>query len=234
MRRSTADLEDVRPSQCLPWPADDIVAALEPLVLPERRARLQAVASGRVCSVVVVLEALHDPHNVAAVLRTADAMGVGEVHLVAGDEAPTLSRRVTKGCERWLDLYVHPSPHPCVAALRARGYALYVADARADTALDVVAHAPRVAVVFGNEHRGVSPALRALADGAFAVPMRGMVESLNVSVAAAITLHAATQHRVGELGPDEARAQYARCLYDAVRDPEPVLARYRATRAAQR
>jgi len=215
----------------LPWPAEEIVTGLEDIVEGRRRERLWSVATGRLRSVVVVLEGLIDPHNVAAVLRTSDAMGVGEVHLVDRETVPSLSTRITKGCERWLDLYVHRDPLACAEVLRARGYALYVADAHADTPLAQVAHCPQVALVFGNEHDGVSPALRAAADGSFAIPMRGLVESLNVSVAAAIALHATTAHRPGELDPTEARAQYARYLYDAVRDPEAVLARRRADRA---
>ncbi len=230
MRRTTPDLLDVRPSVALPFPADEIIAGLEDLVLPARRDRLWAVATGRLKSVVMVLEGVIDPHNVAAVLRTGDAMGVGEVHLVDRGVAPRLSTRITKGCERWLDLFVHTDPRECVRVLHVRGFSVYVADPRADTTLGAVARCPRVALAFGNEHQGVSQDLRDAADGSFAIPMRGMVESLNVSVAAAITLHAATAHRPGELEPDEVRAQYARCLYESVRDPEAVLARRRADR----
>jgi len=86
-----------------------------------------------------------------------------------------------------------------------------------------LAERPKVAVVFGNEHRGPSEAMRARAEGTYAIPMRGFVESLNVSVAAAITLHALTADRRGELSEPEREALIARWLLATVRDGERVV-----------
>jgi tRNA (guanosine-2'-O-)-methyltransferase len=125
-----------------------------------------------------------------------------------------------------MDLRRHASPEACAASLRERGYALFVADMRATTVLDEIAAMPRVALAFGNEHEGISPDLRAVADGAFAVPMRGMVESFNVSVAAAITLGAVTRNRGGDLGVEEGLTLKARFLMESVREPEMIIERY--------
>jgi tRNA (guanosine-2'-O-)-methyltransferase len=80
-----------------------------------------------------------------------------------------------------------------------------------------------LAIVFGNEHRGVSEALRALSDGTYAIPMNGFVESLNVSVAAAITMHAATEGRAGDLTAHDQQALRARFMLNSVRNGEVIV-----------
>lgn len=209
-----------------------IEGALEPLLLPERLARFDAVARARLCSVVVVLEAIVDPHNTAAVLRSADAFGVGEVHFIDLGVRPLLAKRITRGTERWLDIYMHRDSSSCIEGLKKRGFEVYVADTRATMTLDEVASRPKVALVFGNEHEGPTLTARSAATGSFAIPMRGMVESLNVSVAAAITLQRVTQHRPGDLGDREARALRARFLLESVREHALVIERYLRDRRA--
>ena len=230
MRRSNPDLSVLSGASALPYPAEDIIAALQEVVLPERLERLRVVAAARIASVTVVLESVIDPHNTAAVLRTSDAHGVGEVHMIEQGHKPLLAKRVTRGCERWMDIVLHRATAPCVAGLRARGYELWLADMSGTATLEEVARRPRVALVFGNEHLGASAEMRAACAGTFAVPMRGMVESLNVSVAAGITLHTVTKDRPGDLGEDAVRALRARFLMESVRNPELVIERWRQTR----
>ena len=230
MRRTNPDLSDLTGAPALPYPAEDIIAALQEVVLPERLARLAAVADARLGSVAVVLESVIDPHNTAAVMRTSDAHGIGEVHMIEQGTKPLLAKRVTRGCERWMDVMIHGSTPPCVEGLRARGYELWLADMSGTATLEQVALRPKVALVFGNEHLGASAEMRAACTGTFAVPMRGMVESLNVSVAAGIALHAVTKDRPGDLGEREVRALRARFLMESVRSPELVIERWRKTR----
>ncbi|MBK6536038.1 MAG: RNA methyltransferase [Deltaproteobacteria bacterium] len=230
MRRTNPDLSDLTGAPALPYPAEDIIAALQEVVLPERLARLDEVAAARVSSVTVVLESVIDPHNTAAVMRTSDAHGIGEVHMIEQGTKPLLAKRVTRGCERWMDVMIHGSTPPCVEGLRARGYELWLADMSGTATLEQVALRPKVALVFGNEHLGASAEMRAACTGTFAVPMRGMVESLNVSVAAGIALHAVTKDRPGDLGEREVRALRARFLMESVRSPELVIERWRKTR----
>lgn len=227
MRRSTPGVFEPTPSaSALRWPVEVIENALSPLVQPERLARFEAVSRARLRSVVLVLEAVIDPHNTAAVLRSADAFGVGEVHLIDRGTRPLITQRITRGADRWLDLHVHRDSRVCATALRSRGYEVYVADVRATTTLDEIAARPDVALVFGNEHTGASPEMREGSSGSFAIPMRGMVESLNVSVAAAISLQAVTRGRAGDLDPHEARCLRARYLLESVRAHELVIERY--------
>lgn len=189
---------------------------------PERFRRLYTVAARRTRHVTVVLEAVDDGHNQAAVLRSADAFGVQDVHVLVGKAPFRPSEGVARGSERWLTIHRHPSPEAAFSALRAAGYVI-AASALDPTAvpLEALDFARPTAFVFGNEKDGLSEAARALADVRFIVPMVGFVESLNVSVAAAITLYTATQKAralVGErffLGRDERRALLGRWLRQA-------------------
>ena len=231
MRRTTPGVFAAEPStSVLPWPVEVIEEALSPLILPERLARFEAIANARLRSVVLVLESVIDPHNTAAVLRTSDAFGVGEIHLVDRGVRPLMAQRITKGCDRWLDLHIHRDSSACARGLKDRGYEVYVADVRATRTLDEVAARPNVALIFGNEHQGASPEMRAEAHGMFTIPMRGMVESLNVSVAAGIALHAVTRGRPGDLGESETRALKARFLIESVREHALVIERHLSER----
>jgi tRNA (guanosine-2'-O-)-methyltransferase len=135
------------------------------------------------------------------------------------------SQRVTQGCERWLDLTQHPSVEDCLAALRARDFRVYVATMDGTLGPEDLASIPRAAVVFGNEHSGVSGAAEALADGRYRIPMRGFSQSLNVSVAAAITLYYATAGRPGDLEDRDRQQLRARFMMLSVPRADEVIAR---------
>jgi tRNA (guanosine-2'-O-)-methyltransferase len=173
-----------------------------------------------------------DPHNVAAVLRSAEAFGTQEVHLLAGERAFVASQSVTQGGDRWLDIVRHASARACVEALHARGHRVYVATMDGDMRPADLATIPRVAVVFGNEHAGVGAELAALADGRYTIPMRGFAQSLNVSVAAALTLHAATRGRRGDLEPQDRLALRARWAMLSVDRADEILAAELEARSA--
>jgi tRNA (guanosine-2'-O-)-methyltransferase len=230
VRRDDPDAFEVDPEPPLPAPARVVIEALGPMLTERRRARIAAVVAGRTRAVVPVLEDLADPHNASAVMRSADAFGVQEIHVIEPGRRFAAARGVARGTHRWLDIVRHPDAGACVAALRSRGYAIYVAamDGEA-TPEDLRAH-QRVAVVLGNEHRGASPEMRALVDGTYQIPMAGFVESLNVSVAAAITLYVTTRGRHGDLSPDEQAVLEARFLMSSVRDAERVVVDHLATR----
>jgi tRNA (guanosine-2'-O-)-methyltransferase len=168
-----------------------------------------------------VLDGLLDPHNVSAVLRSADAFGVQEVHLIDRSEAFLVSPRITQGSDRWLDVVSHASPLACVLALRRRGHRVFVATMDGGVDPDALANEPRPAIVFGNERDGASREIIDLADATYTIPMQGFVQSLNVSVAAAITLHAAMRRRAGDLDPASREVMYARyCMLSVPRADE--------------
>jgi tRNA (guanosine-2'-O-)-methyltransferase len=185
-------------------------------VSDRRKARVQEILQNRLGSVVVVAEAVHRRHNTSAILRSAEAFGLHEVHMVTGRFRP--SHGAARGAERWLELVRHPQLRPCVEALRTRGFAFWIADLSDDAKSpeEVPVDQP-VAVLFGAELTGVSDEARSLADGVVSVPMRGLTTSLNVSAAAACTLHRISERRRalvggGDLAPERQKTFFEQWL----------------------
>lgn len=226
MMRGDPDTYLVPEQELLPAAAPVILAALEPLLTAERRARIDAVIGARSTAVTAVLDGLVDPHNVSAVLRSADAFGVQHVHVIQGTDPFLATTRIAQGADRWVDVIRHATSAACVRELRARGHRIFVASMEGAVAPEALAHEPRVAIVFGNEHSGVSQELRDLADGTYAIPMCGFVQSLNVSVAAAITLFSAMRGRPGDLDPEAALSLRARYVWKSVPQAEAILDEY--------
>lgn len=166
-----------------------------------RVARMVEVLDRRMGSVVLVVEAVRRRHNVSAILRTADALGLHQVHLVTGNFRP--SPGAARGSERWIDIHRHTSTAACLGELKDRGFRCYAADL-APTALtpeQVPVDGP-VALLFGSELSGVSDEARALVDGCVILPMLGFVESVNVSVAAALITRLVADRRRAIVGAD--------------------------------
>lgn len=194
-------------------------------LVPERRARVDAVVANRTRTLTVVMEAFCDPQNVNAVVRTCEAFGVQDLHVVEGPMKPwDRNKKISQNADKWVDVRRWTSTGECLAHLRAEGFAIYVThlDARARP-LGALSFAGKVALVFGNESRGVSEEALALADASYAIPMHGFVQSLNVSVAAAISLAKAVERREvergrhGDLGEAEAEALRERFYVLAVK-----------------
>jgi tRNA (guanosine-2'-O-)-methyltransferase len=206
-------------------------AALGPLLLDERRARIDAATGSRLGGLRVMIENLHDPHNGAAVLRSAEAFGVQRVDVIDGSKPFRFSSTVTQGCEKWLDVVRHRTLAAAVATLRADGFVLYAAVPDASVVLEDLDFARPAAVLVGNEHEGLSAGAIAAADVCFGIPMYGMTRSLNLSVAAALTIERATTLRRRALGApsdlDDAAvlALRARFYAASVRGAAAVLAR---------
>jgi tRNA (guanosine-2'-O-)-methyltransferase len=167
------------------------VRELDPksLLLSERRARVKRVAARRTRSIVVVLEDLEDPHNVAAVLRTCESFGVQEVHAIARNYSFHPNPKITQGAEKWLDLHLYRESERCLSLLKQRGYLLCAThlEEGGTSLLELPSDRP-LALVFGTEKVGVSQAALAACEVRFKIPMLGFSQSFNISVAAAICL----------------------------------------------
>jgi len=167
---------------------------------PERVQRFREVAEGRQQG-VVVLEDIHDPHNAEAVFRSCDAFGFQRVCLIFDQEEPFDPRRVGKltssSANKWLDFATYDSAEACLDALHEDGYEVVatVAGGEAEDLFEADLTASRIAVMLGNEQRGLSPEAVALADRLVTIPMAGMVRSLNLSVTAALLLYEVTRQR---------------------------------------
>ena len=225
MRREHPDVFDVTGPPELCAAPEIVITALSKVVTEKRHRRIQDVVATRSYSVVPVLEDPADPHNGSAVLRSCDAFGIQHVHVIPGPHGFKAARKVAKGAHRWLDVHTHRSAEVCATELKSNGYKIYVAAMEGTTTPEDLRNIEKVAVVFGNERRGVT-AMREHADGVYAIPMSGFVESLNLSVAAAVTLYTATAGRRGNLSNEEKKILEARYLMSTVRDAERVVDEY--------
>jgi tRNA (guanosine-2'-O-)-methyltransferase len=196
---------------------------LEPLTTDERRVRLRETLEHRLSSVTVLFDNPHDPHNGSAVLRSCDAFGVQRVHVVRGHEKFAASRMVSKGSERWVDVVDHTDPQVAADLLHQDGFKLLVTHPEGKLTPRDLPKLEKVALILGNERDGVSPELTAAADETIRIPMCGFVESLNVSVTAAILVQAACEGRNGDLTPTQFDNVYARWLTNSVPRAEEVL-----------
>jgi len=175
---------------------DGVGAAGKPITA-RRLARMRGTLSRRQPDLAVVMENIYDSHNVSAMLRSCDAVGAATAHLIYDiEEVPEISGGISVSAHRWLDLRRHATIADCYDELRSSGMRIYA------TTLGEFSHdlydldlTQPTALVFGNEVRGVSEEAAAMADGTVFIPMMGMVESLNVSVACAVSLYEALRQR---------------------------------------
>ena len=162
--------------------------------------RISNVLRHRQPDLTVVMENIHDPHNVSAVFRSCDAVGVMRVELLYNVEKfPRIGKKSSSSANKWLERRKHTSVDDCYSVLRSEGFKIYATHLTKDAVslydLDLT---QKVALVFGNEHRGVSDEAAARADGNFTIPMVGMIQSLNISVACAVSLYEAMRQRLAE------------------------------------
>jgi tRNA (guanosine-2'-O-)-methyltransferase len=190
-----------------------MIADLEPLVTPARRERLQAVIAARLQSVSVMMDAPHDPHNGAAVMRSCDAFGVQKLHVIERRGSFLVATSVARGAEKWVDVQLHRSEEALAAAVAEQGFEFVATDAEGELSPEDLKQIPRLMLVIGNERLGIAGELRRHCTRAVRVPMRGFVDSLNLSVSTAILLAAAVAGRPGDLPHAERRRLYARGLY---------------------
>jgi tRNA (guanosine-2'-O-)-methyltransferase len=165
---------------------------------PERRERLLSVLNKRQAGLTVVLENVQDPHNISAVMRTCDAVGIQEIY-VLNNKIPRHKKwgaKSSSSAAKWLTIHQFADVDECVVALRKKYDKIYTTHLATDAvSLYEIDFTGSVALVFGNEHGGVSEEIRALADGNFIIPQVGIIRSLNISVACAVSIYEALRQR---------------------------------------
>lgn len=170
-------------------------------MLPERLEKIKRVVRKRQSNLTVILENVHDHHNIGAVLRTCDAVGISEVFVLYTEahldrEYLEVGTRSARGARRWVDVRFYTDLEACFQHVKRdydKIYSTHLA-AGAVSAYDLDL-TESVALLFGNEHFGVSKEAQVYSDGNFIIPMVGMVQSLNISVACAVTLYEAYRQR---------------------------------------
>jgi len=165
---------------------------------PERQARLLHVLNKRQGDMTVVLENVFDPHNISAVMRTCDAVGIQDIY-VLNTRIPSHKKWGTKSSSsaaKWLTIHQFSDASNCFAALRKKYDIILTTHLSCDAVpLYSIDFTRRMALIFGNEHDGVSEEIRDLSDGNFIIPQVGIIKSLNISVACAVTLYEAFRQK---------------------------------------
>ena len=173
-----------------------------PLILfdmtPERNERLTAVLNKRQPDLTVVLENVFDPHNISAVMRTCDAVGIQDIYILNHKIPPhrKWGAKSSSSAAKWLSIHQFTDAAACFAELRKHYKKIYTTHLSTDAVgLHDLNLTEPVALVFGNEHSGVSDEIIAMADGNFIIPQVGIIKSLNISVACAVTLYEAFRQK---------------------------------------
>lgn len=166
------------------------------VLIDERRHVVDGVLDRRQPDLTVLAERLHKPRNFSAIIRTCDAVGINEVHAVPGEDGLSIHWNTSQGAEKWLGVRAHESLEEAALYLHDRGFQL-VAAHLSDEAVDYreIDYTRPTALMVGTELFGVSEQALMLADRQLMIPMKGMTQSLNVSVACAIVLYEAMRQR---------------------------------------
>ncbi|WP_428773742.1 tRNA (guanosine(18)-2'-O)-methyltransferase TrmH [Vibrio sp.] len=162
----------------------------------ERYQRIQQVLKARQPDLTLCLEEVHKPNNVSAVIRTADATGVHKIHAVWPNQQMRTLSHTSAGARNWVELDTHDTIGAAVNELKAQNMQVLVTNL-SDSAVDFrdIDYTRPTAIILGSEKVGASEQAKQLADQDIIVPMIGMVQSLNVSVASAVILYEAQRQR---------------------------------------
>ncbi|MBI1185411.1 RNA methyltransferase [bacterium] len=164
-----------------------------------RQKRIKEVLAQKQPDLTVVLENVHDPHNIMAVIRSCDAVGVYEIHVIESETARwdnRMGKKSSAGSKKWIKTNRYKNVDSCFSHLRSEGKKIFTTHlAQNSTDLYQLNLTQPMALVFGNEHDGVSEEALNKADGNFLIPQMGMIQSLNISVACAISLFEALRQR---------------------------------------
>lgn len=179
---------------------------------PEREERFKKVLDKRQDDLTIVLENVFDPHNISAVMRTCDAVGIQDIHILNTKitKHKKWGARSSSSASKWLTIHQHTNASACFAEIRNK-YPLILATHLSSDAVSLfeIDFTKPVALIFGNEHDGVSEEIRALADGNFIIPQVGMIHSLNISVACAVSLYEAFRQKQGATHYNKVKLQEA-------------------------
>jgi len=188
--------------------AAEVKEMLGPFIEEGRKETFDNVARLRTYNLLPIVENLHDKGNIAAVCRSAEALGIGHIHIVAPRGAKykktqpiTKSGRTSAGSEKWLHVKQFPTTEECLSAAKEAGYQIVVTALDPESVpLSAIDFSKPTAFVLGNEVMGVSDEAKSMADHKAIIPMSGFVESFNISVAGALIMYHAYLDRMTKLG----------------------------------
>ncbi|MFN8790541.1 MAG: TrmH family RNA methyltransferase [Bdellovibrionales bacterium] len=171
-----------------------------PLLTPERREKIERVVAGRNFGNAVVLEGIYDRGNVSAVMRTAEALGFVNFHVIETQEKFKEANRVTQGADKWTEVIKWKKTRDAVTYLKSKGHRIVVTSLEAAKPISEIDWTTPTALVLGNEKDGISQEMLELSDERIIIPMNGFVQSFNISVAGALSLYHIYLDRTQKLG----------------------------------
>ena len=164
-------------------------------ITEHKKSVMEGVLSRRTRFLTVVLEDIFKPHNASAVIRTCDCFGLQDIHVLEKTTEYKVNPYVTRGASQWVDLHRYErkeasSVDACFESLRSKGYKIYgTSPAASSMSIYELQPTEKLALVFGNEHEGISDEVKSKADGLVHIPMLGFTDSFNISVSASIFLY---------------------------------------------
>lgn len=158
-------------------------------ITAERKSKISEILSARSTFLTVVIEDIYQLHNTSAVVRSCDAFGVQQLHVIERKYGKRIDAEIALGAQKWVDVFRYKCPQDCVDQLKSQGYKIIVTSPHLNASTpETISLDKPIALFFGNEKKGVSEELISQADGFMSIPMLGFSESLNISVAAAIAM----------------------------------------------
>lgn len=164
-------------------------------ITENKKSVMERVLAERTRFITVVLEDIFKPHNASAVLRTCDCFGIQDIHVIEKINSYKVNPYVARGASQWVDLHKYDqksgsSVQACFQSLRNKGYKIYGTSVDSNSiSLQELEPSEKIALVFGNEHEGISEEVKSNCDGLVHIPMLGFTDSFNISVAASILLY---------------------------------------------
>ncbi|TBW29014.1 RNA methyltransferase [Gramella sp. KN1008] len=167
---------------------------LQDYLTPRRKALFEKVLTERTNHITLVCQDVYQLHNTSAVVRSCDVFGIQNLHVIEEKFPRRIDKEIAMGAQKWVDINRYNSARECISSLREKGYRIVATSPHHDShLLDDFDISSPAAIFFGTEKEGLSDEVLEQADATVKIPMVGFTESLNISVAAAITLHVLTQ-----------------------------------------
>jgi tRNA (guanosine-2'-O-)-methyltransferase len=180
-------------------PPDHIIETLSPYLTDQRKARIESVISHRLDSITVAIECPADINNALAIVRTCEALGVSTIHIISAEHDARYINIITKSAFYWVTIFSHATLDDFITAMKNESRKIAGAIMSAEKNISEVKIDQSICLLLGNEHRGLSKEAKNACDFFYSIPMCGMTDSLNLSVAAAISLFDVTQRKRAQL-----------------------------------
>ncbi|MEC7838986.1 MAG: RNA methyltransferase [Chlamydiota bacterium] len=168
---------------------ESVISTLLPFMTDERMVKIDSILQQRIGSIHVAVESPYDIHNAYAIVRSAEAMGVNNVHIISSELKKSRGKKTAGGTNRWMNVFKYRELDPFISMMEQGNIALAGASPKGTVQLSEIPVDKPICLVFGNEHRGLTDQLLDQCDIQYQIPMFGMAESLNLSVSAGISLY---------------------------------------------